>query len=370
MPRGEILSEYDSQQPRRLIKVYAKTGELFRIHLVNYFLTIITLGFYRFWARTRIRRYIWSHVEFEGARFEYTGTAKELFFGFLSVFFVVLLPLFGIPEVIARLYADDPTQWIVEAAIALQWLLVSLLVPAGIYRARRYRLTRTLWRGIRGGLTGSALGYVGQSILAYGGILFSLGWLLPVMNTRLMRYVMNHTWLGSQQVSFDARAKPLYRYFLIMGGVGLILGIVVGVVVASTMLGIHKQTAQGGGQNIGFLLMSMTVYGGSSLLFLCLFLWYQGNELRHFINHTSLGPLRIICKMTGGQYVRLFLANLLTVIFTLGLGMPWVYMRYLRFMEAHLRVEGTLDFASIEQSDLERPLVGEGLVDAFDVGAI
>jgi len=85
MPRGEAVMDNGDQQRRPLITVHANTKELFRIHLVNYFLTIVTLGFYRFWARTRIRKYMWSHVEFEGSRFEYTGTAKELFYGFLIV---------------------------------------------------------------------------------------------------------------------------------------------------------------------------------------------------------------------------------------------------------------------------------------------
>lgn len=136
MPRGETPSQAGGFVKRPQIKVHANTKELFRIHLVNYFLTIVTLGFYRFWAKTRIRKYVWSHVEFEGARFEYTGTAKELFFGFLIIFFVVLLPLFGIPEIIAHYYADDPTHWVLAVTGLVQGLIVALLIPAAIYRAR------------------------------------------------------------------------------------------------------------------------------------------------------------------------------------------------------------------------------------------
>jgi len=58
----------------------------------NTLLTIITLGFYRFWGKTRIRKYIWSSQSLFGEPLEYTGTGKELFLGFLIVL-AVLIPI-------------------------------------------------------------------------------------------------------------------------------------------------------------------------------------------------------------------------------------------------------------------------------------
>ena len=66
---------------------------LLPIVLVNLLLTIITLGLYRFWARTKVRKYLWGSVRLHGDAFEYTGTGKELFIGFLIVLFLVFLPL-------------------------------------------------------------------------------------------------------------------------------------------------------------------------------------------------------------------------------------------------------------------------------------
>lgn len=50
----------------------------------NYFLTLITIGIYRFWAATRLRRYLWSNIRIGGDGLEYTGTGRELFLGFSS----------------------------------------------------------------------------------------------------------------------------------------------------------------------------------------------------------------------------------------------------------------------------------------------
>ena len=70
-----------------------RVGELLPIVLLNALLNILTLGFYRFWARTRVRRFLWGNTALLGDRFEYTGTGAELLKGFLFVLFAVLLPI-------------------------------------------------------------------------------------------------------------------------------------------------------------------------------------------------------------------------------------------------------------------------------------
>src|SRR3974377_559745 len=69
----------------RQLFFHGSGGSLFGIHLVNTFLTIITLGIYYFWAKVRVRRYLLSESEFEGDRFAYHGTGQELFIGFLKM---------------------------------------------------------------------------------------------------------------------------------------------------------------------------------------------------------------------------------------------------------------------------------------------
>ena len=59
---------------------------------MNALLTLITLGIYRFWAKTNIRRFFWRNVSLLDDPLEYTGTGGELFVGFLIVI-AVLFPL-------------------------------------------------------------------------------------------------------------------------------------------------------------------------------------------------------------------------------------------------------------------------------------
>ena len=72
---------------------HGAVGEVFLIFFRNLALNVLTFGFYRFWARTRLRHYFWSQSEMFGDRFEYDGRGLELFLGFLFIAFIVLLPI-------------------------------------------------------------------------------------------------------------------------------------------------------------------------------------------------------------------------------------------------------------------------------------
>jgi uncharacterized membrane protein YjgN (DUF898 family) len=73
-------------------------SKLFWLAFWTGLLTVLTLGIYRFWARTRLRRYIWSAIDAGGDSFEYTGTGLEKFLGFL-IALVVLAVYLGLLQV-------------------------------------------------------------------------------------------------------------------------------------------------------------------------------------------------------------------------------------------------------------------------------
>ena len=61
----------------------ASCGELYAIYLRHLVLMLLTLGWSRFWGRTRLRRYLWNHFAILGDRFEYRGRGIELLIGFV-----------------------------------------------------------------------------------------------------------------------------------------------------------------------------------------------------------------------------------------------------------------------------------------------
>src|SRR5258708_8404032 len=143
-----------------------RTGELFVLWLKVLLLGIVTLGIYsRFWGRTRIRKYFWSHVSLLDERFEYDGTGGELFRRFLMA--LVLFPLifglgFGVGWLLVRL--GVPAQLAPVLVLVVQFSVLIFVVFVSQYGSRRYQLSRTLWHGIRGGVEGSAASYAFRPI--------------------------------------------------------------------------------------------------------------------------------------------------------------------------------------------------------------
>ncbi|CAN0586808.1 unnamed protein product, partial [Ectocarpus sp. 12 AP-2014] len=74
------------------IRYTGEKGPLFNLAFKTGLLTVVTLGIYRFWQKTRIRKYIWSSVNAGGDTFEYTGTGIEKLLGFLIA--VVFLAIY------------------------------------------------------------------------------------------------------------------------------------------------------------------------------------------------------------------------------------------------------------------------------------
>ena len=65
---------------------------MFWLALKTSFLTVLTLGLYRFWMKTRLRRWYWSAIRPGGSPLEYTGDPLEKLLG--SLIAVVFLAFY------------------------------------------------------------------------------------------------------------------------------------------------------------------------------------------------------------------------------------------------------------------------------------
>jgi uncharacterized membrane protein YjgN (DUF898 family) len=72
------------------------------------------------------------------------------------------------------------------------------------YRARRYRLTCTVWRGVRFWMTGSGWSDAWRSVL--WGLL-----LIPILSAALERYKLGHTLYGSLPGRFEATGPQFFK---------------------------------------------------------------------------------------------------------------------------------------------------------------
>ena len=221
-------------------KYMGKGGPLFRLYFITALLTLLTLGIYRFWAKTRMRKYIWSATTGDGDSFEYTGTGLEKFLGFL-VAIVILAIYLGIVQMALfyfglNLFVEPQNE--IQALAQLGAIYITLLAVLPLmlfaqYRARRYKMARSRWRGIRFGMENGAWGYAGRAMGYYLLNALTLGLLNPLVTFRLEKYMADRSWYGDGQFTQTGRWQDLYAGMKhVFIGLGIV---VVGIVLLALM---------------------------------------------------------------------------------------------------------------------------------------
>jgi uncharacterized membrane protein YjgN (DUF898 family) len=334
-----------------------RVGELLPIVLTNTVLKLLTLGIYQFWATAIVRRYLWGRTSFDGDPLEWTGTGAELFKGLLAVVFLILLPL-GVINGAAQ-YLVHHGRPILGGGIGIAVTVTyASLLPIGIYRARRYRLSRTNWRGIRGTQEGAAWKY---ALLWWKwGIIvpFSLFLTVPLRDIALQRYKLAHTVFGDRPVQCTAKAGDLYPRFLVcwlLAAVAVVLLVVVAMPQVAGTVRTPRHVA-------AFGLLIVLFFVGIPLLFSA----YQAELIRQLAAATTWSQLSFRVSITAWQLVRLTIPNFFIIALSLGLALPFAQLRKARLAARCVAVLGDQDFAAVAQNQAQRPSIGEGLVTIFD----
>lgn len=169
-----------------------------------------TLGIYRFWLATDVRRFLWSNTEIADDYLEYNGTATELLIGFL-IAIALLLPI-NLGFFVLALSMGT----IGEFAGVLGFPVLFVLGQFAIFRARRYRLTRSALRGVRFHQTGSAWRYAICATFWWTLIALTLGLAYPFAQASLERYKMRNTHYGDLPGRFEGSGFRLFLRGILM----------------------------------------------------------------------------------------------------------------------------------------------------------
>jgi len=167
-------------------------------------LLMVTLGIYRFWLNTDVRRFLWANTEIDGECLEYNGTPIELLIGFLAAV-AILIPVYA-----GFFIAALDLGTLGEMSGLLGIALLGLAGQYAIYRARSYRLTRTVYRGLRFHQTGSAAVYALRAILWWTVTAATIGLAYPFQLASLERYKMRHTYYGDLPGRFAGAGWRLF----------------------------------------------------------------------------------------------------------------------------------------------------------------
>lgn len=360
--------EGERPAPPAGVRFHGRVAELYAIFLGNLLGRVVTLGVYHFWAKTRVRRYLWSQMAFAGDRFEYTGTGGELLAGFAKAL-ALLLPVGVAFALLAEAAPVVPA--LAPLVGPLGYLGITGFGGFARYSARRYRMGRTRWRSIRFRQEGSAVAYGAQvvafTLIAAG----TLGLGYPVMRHHLLGYPLNHARFGTLAFRYQGRAGALFRAFLPywLAGGAVAVATVAAPLALLGWLGADPERFAGGAGPPPLLaaLVPLSVLAGVAALAV-LWLAYTAREYRYVAAHTSLGPLGFALRFGGLRLAGLWGSNLAALIASAGLAWPWVAVRTARFLARHLEIRGTLDEEAVRQAAAGAEPTGEGLLEALDVG--
>lgn len=323
-----------------------------------FFLRLITLGIYHFWGKTRVRKVLWNAVHVNNQPLEYTGTGKELFLGFLATVFLVFLPLILVLVGAAILFGENnPMTIVVFLAV---YIFFFYLIGVAIYKARRYRLSRTRWRGIRGTMTGSPWAFSWTYFWTALVVPLTLGWAYPWRQVKLYKALTDETRFGDRNFAFDGNSKPLMKAFAVLWLGGLVFYAALG--------GIGYYAAMQGpaaGPEIVFMVIPVVVI--FVILFIIASAWYTATAANYMTSRTTFDNARFSLSATAGSLIGLILMNMLILIISFGIAMPVIQVRVVRYFISRLDTEGTVDFATITQAQDRMDRTGEGLAEAFDV---
>src|ERR1044072_2396509 len=167
-------------------------------------LLLVTLVIYRFWLATDVRRFLWSNTEIAGYWLEDIATTRDLLLGFL-IALALLVPLN-----IAFFLAAFGSGWLSQMSGLLALIVLALLGQYAVYRARRYRLTRTVYRGIRCNQPGAPGRYAICAIFWWAMIGVTLGLAYPFAQASLERFKLRNTWYGDLQGRFAGSGTRLF----------------------------------------------------------------------------------------------------------------------------------------------------------------
>ena len=295
-----------------------KGGEFFVLYLTNLLKTVFTLGIYHFWAKTKVRNYLWGKTSFAKDTFSYHGTGSELFKGFLifGLIFAAITGLIGVVQVYAEINEDAIT-----AVLTVAFVMAFPILMVGAWR---YRLSRTSWRGIRFSFRGKRMDAFSLYFKGYLLIFITLGFYWPYFKNNTEAFWRENSYFGDKKFGFTGEGKEIF------------------------------------GRSVGALILSVLTLG-------IYWFWFNAYLQRYFWSHTQVGGGTFKFSATGGQWFGLWLVNLLLLVVSLGLAFPWVLIRTRKFIAEHLTLEGPVNLNKVVQDMKISGAMGEEALDAFDI---
>ncbi len=332
-------------------------AEFFGIWIVNLFLTIITLGIYSAWAKVRKKRYFYGHTWVADANFEYHGDPIAILKGRLiaaAAFITYSITGHFMPKVAALLalclFAAAP--WFISRSMAFNAWNSS-------YRNIRFRFQATYL---------DVLKCIGPVALVLVFPLLMPDWdpasktppptsfwvlligqtvtimlVYPFIVGALKRLHVNHSQYGAAQFKIHAGIGSFYKIYFVTFLIAFGLVVVIGIL-AAVAAGVAAALGKSSGVLAALIAFAMMV--AALIVYFSLgavLMGYTRSRIGNLVFNTSHldGQVSFESSLKMWPLVKIYLVNLLAIMFSFGLMIPWAVIRMMRYRAECLSLQST-----------------------------
>jgi len=347
--KDNIFTNEDTSRPQTSsyqIEFLGDSKDYAKIWFINLLFTVLTLGIYSPWAKVRARRYMYGNTIIDGHHFDFTADPKVILRG--RIFMALLM---------VSLYIGA---YLNPAIIILGFLIFMIISPWAIVKSMSFNLKHTTHRGLRFGFKGQTSELFG--IYLKGTLLqvVTLGLYIPIFILNLIAFKFENTQFGNEQLKFERR-PGFYKIYLKAGlmyfGFFILL---ITLIVASIKDGAHGEPPE---QPIW---IQMFTY----LLIALITAYIKGNTFNYVIGSLSSPGLSFSSTLKVSELIKMYITNLLAIVFTFGLATPWAMLRLYRYKAESMTVHVTdpMLFERLEQARQgEGSALGDAAADFMDL---
>ena len=340
-----------------------KTREFFGIWIVNVLLIVVTLGLYSPWAKVRSRRYFYGNTVLDNSAFDYTADPIAILKGYL----IALLLLF-IYSIAIQFFPAVQFIFILIFLGVMPWLVVRSMI---------FRAANSVYRNIRFTFGKNYR----QAFTVFAGLPMllplTLGLIMPYIVFRQKQFLVNNSGFGTSPFSFHARPRDFYKVYAII--LLFMLIPIIGIIAAIAIPAYHEYLATAAGKpfikqaagtpDMMTIILTQVLTISFTVLVSLFFYAYIGSRINNLIwNNIEIASNRFSSSLRARDLLWLYFSNLLAIVFSFGLLIPWAKIRMARYRMGKLTMLATTSLTGFVKQEQENVgAAGEEIGELFDI---
>jgi len=337
------------QQNAERFEFHGKTGEFFKIWIVNILLSIVTLGIYSAWAKVRSRQYFYSNTLLMKTPFNYLADPVKILKGRILVLVAFIIYTFSA---------------IISPMLQLALLIIFLpLLPWVIIKALKFNMYNMAYRNIRFHFSAEYLKalwvFLGLPIL----VAFSLGLAYPYFIREQKKFIINHTSYGRSPFEMEASIGKFYSIFAKTVALLLLFGLLVSAFASG--LDFLKEMLKEPSAMAGFMMIILLLFFP---LYMMMYGYWYVNITNLVLSNTTLHQCQFNSDLKTTKICWLFFSNTLAIILSFGLLIPWAMIRTADYRISCLSLISENDLGAFIAGEAEHAgAIGEEIGDFMDI---